>query len=55
MWIDGTEVHSTATLDNNRSAVDFVRLGAISMKGGASGAMRWDEFEPRRASSIGLP
>ena len=42
-----------ATLDNSLSAVDFVRLGALSVKAGASGTMYWDEFESRRQDGIG--
>jgi hypothetical protein len=33
--------------------VDFVRLGALSLKAGASGTIRWDEFESRRVRYIG--
>jgi hypothetical protein len=33
--------------------VDFVRLGALSVKTAASGTLYWDEFESRRASFIG--
>jgi hypothetical protein len=53
MWIDGTSVHSAAGLDNSAGAVDFVRLGALSVKSGANGTIRWDEFESRRATYIG--
>jgi hypothetical protein len=40
-------------LDNSVSAVDLVRLGALSIKAGASGTLYLDEFESRRASFIG--
>jgi hypothetical protein len=53
LWIDGTSVHSATTLDNSISAVDFVRLGALSVKTGASGTLFWDEFVSRRLSYIG--
>jgi hypothetical protein len=53
MWIDGVSVATLGGLDNGLSGVDFVRLGALSVKGGASGTMYWDEFESRRQSPIG--
>jgi hypothetical protein len=40
-------------LDNSISAVDFVRMGALSVKAGASGTMFWDEFVSRRDNLIG--
>ena len=51
--IDGTPVHAATTLDNSLSRVDFVRLGALSVKVGASGTIYWDEFESRRQGGIG--
>jgi hypothetical protein len=53
LWIDGVPVHATTTLDNNLSAVDFVRLGALSVKVGASGTLYFDEFESRRINAVG--
>jgi hypothetical protein len=53
MWIDGVLAGDLAALDNSVSAVDFARLGAMSVKAGASGALLWDEFESRRRSDIG--
>jgi hypothetical protein len=53
LWIDGTPLASLTTLDNNRSAVDFVRMGALSVKAGASGTLYFDEFESRRERAIG--
>ena len=41
------------TVDNSLSAVDFVRLGALSVKVGASGTIYWDEFESRRQGAVG--
>ena len=52
-WIDGTSVAMLTDLDNSLSAVDLVRLGALSVKSGAGGTLFWDEFESRRASHIG--
>jgi hypothetical protein len=53
LLVDGTSVALMTDLDNNRSAVDFVRLGALSVKGGASGTIFWDEFVSRRENPIG--
>ena len=53
MWIDGAPAGSLSNLDNHLSAVDFVRLGALSVKSGAAGTLRFDEFESRRQSAIG--
>ena len=53
MWIDGSSVYATTSLDNSASAVDLVRLGALSVKLGANGTLYWDEFESRRLSYIG--
>ena len=53
MWIDGTPVASLTGLDNSISTVDYARLGAISVKAGASGTLYWDEFESRRVNYIG--
>ena len=50
--IDGTP-GAPLTVDNSRSAVDFVRLGALSVKVGASGTIYWDEFESRRQGATG--
>jgi hypothetical protein len=53
MWIDGVSVALLAGLDNSASGVDFVRLGALSVKDGAGGTLYWDEFESHRQSAIG--
>ena len=53
MWIDGVSPGALFGLDNSQSAVDFVRLGALSVKTGASGTIHFDEFESRRQGSIG--
>ena len=52
-WVDGVSVFSASDVDNSVSAVDFVRLGALSVKAGASGTLYWDEFESRRQGFIG--
>jgi hypothetical protein len=53
LFVDGEAVAKLGNLDNSRSQPDFVRLGALSVKGGARGTLYWDEFESRRASYIG--
>jgi hypothetical protein len=53
LFIDGTSASVLTGLDNNLSSVDFVRLGALSVKAGASGTIYWDEFESRRLSYVG--
>jgi hypothetical protein len=53
LWIDGVLVSHLAGLDNPSSGVDFVRLGVLAVKPGASGTLRWDEFASRRFSAIG--
>ena len=44
---------SLTSLDNDISTVDFVRMGALSVKTGATGTLYFDEFESRRGSTIG--
>jgi hypothetical protein len=58
LWIDGNAAGSNPAagltgLDNNLSAVDFARLGALSVKSGAAGTLYFDEFESRNQSYIG--
>jgi hypothetical protein len=53
LWIDGASVHAATGLDNSASGVDFARLGALSVKTGASGTLLWDEFVSRRTIYIG--
>jgi hypothetical protein len=53
LWIDGTPAGALSGLDNDERAVDFVRLGALSVKAGAAGTLSFDEFESRRGSYIG--
>ena len=51
--IDGVPRSTLTGLDTDAFAVDFVRLGALSVKPTSSGTLYWDEFESRRASAIG--
>ena len=53
LWIDGVLRASLTALDNNLSQVDFVRLGALSVKPTAAGTLFFDGFESRRRSYIG--
>ena len=53
MWIDDVAVAPLAGLDNDAAAVDFVRLGGLSLKGGAAGTLRFDEFRSQRETRIG--
>jgi hypothetical protein len=53
MYVDGGPVYLLSAYANSLAEVDFVRMGALSVKAGASGTMYWDEFESRRLSSIG--
>ena len=53
LWIDGASVATLSGLDNDARSVDFVRLGALSVKAGAAGTIRFDEFASRRWSYIG--
>jgi len=53
MWIDGTSIASFTNLDDSIGSVDFARLGALSVKGGATGTLLFDQFESRRKNPIG--
>jgi hypothetical protein len=53
LWIDGVLRSTLTGLDNSVSSLDFARLGALSVKVGASGGLRWDEFESRRQNYMG--
>ena len=53
LFVDGSSVSLLTGLDNSISGVDFVRMGALSVKVGATGTMYWDEFISRRDNLIG--
>jgi len=53
LFIDGGSVSALSGLANGVSAVDFARMGALSVKTGAAGTMYWDEFVSRRKTYIG--
>ena len=50
--VDGVAANLRHDEDNPHS-VDFVRMGALSVKSGASGTLFFDEFESRRLGAIG--
>jgi hypothetical protein len=52
LWIDDVLVRTVSGLDNDTGAIDFVRLGAMSVKPGAAGALVYDRFESRRFRHI---
>ena len=52
LWIDGAHVSTLPGLDNHASGIDFVRLGALSVKATATGTLFWDGFESRRVSGV---
>lgn len=53
LWIDGTSLSNLTGLNNNQSSVDIGRLGALSLKEGASGNLYFDEFVSRRLNYTG--
>ncbi len=53
MWIDDTFAASLFGLDNDLHGIDTARLGALSLKSGASGTLFFDQFVSRRLSYIG--
>jgi ELWxxDGT repeat protein len=53
LWIDEVPVSLLTGLDTSASLVDFVRLGAMTVKPGANGTLFFDEFESRRERYIG--
>jgi hypothetical protein len=53
LWIDDALVSSLTGLDTFANSMDFARMGALSVKGGASGMLLFDAFESRRQTRIG--
>ena len=51
--VDNAVMSNLTLLDNDASPVDFVRMGALSIKTGASGTLFYDQFESRRQVFIG--
>jgi hypothetical protein len=53
LFVDDNVVANMQFLNNDASAVEFVRLGALTVKPGASGTLFYDQFESRREFFIG--
>ncbi len=53
LWIDGVLMSRLTGLANSLTEVDFVRLGALSVKAGASGTLYFDEFVSKQQTYIG--
>jgi ELWxxDGT repeat protein len=53
LWIDEVPVSLLTGLDTSASLVDFVRLGAMTVKPGANGTLYFDDFESRRERYVG--
>jgi hypothetical protein len=53
LWIDGVSAATLDGLDTGATGVDFVRLGALAVRRGATGTLDLDEFESRRETYIG--
>ena len=53
LYVDGFMLGEVDFIDNDASGVDYVRLGAMTVKTGASGTLLFDQFESRRVRYIG--
>jgi uncharacterized repeat protein (TIGR01451 family) len=53
LWLDDTWVAELTGLDTDAHTVDTARLGALSVKSGASGTLFFDQFASRRLGYIG--
>jgi hypothetical protein len=52
LLVDGFSVGRLTGLDNSAGAVDYVRMGALSVKTGASGTLYFDAFESERPTCL---
>ena len=52
-FIDDVSVATLTGIDNDQSAIESVRMGALSIKTGANGTPYYDQFESRRLRQIG--
>jgi hypothetical protein len=52
MAVDGTPIAFLVVPEGGAHLVDFVRMGALSVKAGAAGTLYFDEFESRRAGAF---
>ena len=53
LWIDDVLAGTLTGVDNDNGVIDFVRMGAMGIKGGAAGVLLYDRFESRRFRHIG--
>jgi hypothetical protein len=53
VWVDDVLKQTLTGIDNDQFGIDNVRLGALSLKGGAGGALLFDEFESRSLTAVG--
>jgi hypothetical protein len=53
LTIDGVEVARVPDVQNNSRTIGRVRLGALSVKSGATGTLFFDEFVSKRMGTIG--
>jgi len=53
LFVNGASVSVLTGLDNDTAMVDYARMGAMGVKGGASGTLFFDRFASQRRSRIG--
>jgi hypothetical protein len=53
LLVDGMSAGVLSSLDNDTRGIDYVRLGAQTLKQGAAGTLYFDQFEARRAIPVG--
>ena len=53
LWVDDSLRQTLSGIDNDLANIDFVRMGAMSVKTGASGALLFDEMESRTTTAVG--
>jgi len=54
LWVDGNLLGEVDGLQSYVSGLDFVRLGTMNVKAGASGTLWFDDFDSQRTQSIGF-
>jgi hypothetical protein len=53
LWVDDSLRQTLTGIDNDLANIDFVRMGAMSVKPGAGGALLFDEMESRTTTAVG--
>jgi hypothetical protein len=53
VWIDDVLKQTLSGIDNDQLGIDSVRMGALSLKGGAGGQLLFDELESRSLTAVG--